>query len=126
MTRVRIQTFEGTGATGEIWFRDTASAVGGAYGTAGALGGLATFGQTTATFSSGADSVTVTVADAAVTATSNIIPTIAMGTRDLDEMEMAPVVVAVGTITPSVGFTIIAVSLDGDAVGDYLINYVRD
>lgn len=123
MTRVRIQTFEETGATGEVWIRDTVSVNGGAYG---ASGGGATFGQTTATFSGGADSVTVTVVDAAVTATSNIIPTIAMGTRDLDEMEMAPVVVAVGTITPSVGFTIIAVSLDGDAVGDYLINYVRD
>ena len=121
MTRVRVQTFEETGATGEVWIRDTASAVGGAYG---AVGG--TFAQTTATFAGGADSVTVTVVDAGVTATSNIIPTIAMGTRDLDEMEMAPVVVAVGTITPSVGFTIIAVSLDGDAVGDYLINYVRD
>jgi hypothetical protein len=49
-----------------------------------------------------------------------------MGTRDADEMEMAPVVVAVGTITAGVGFDIIVVSLDGDAVGDYLVNYTRD
>ena len=39
MTRVRVQTFEETGATGEVWIRDTASAVGGAYGPAGG-GGL--------------------------------------------------------------------------------------
>jgi hypothetical protein len=84
------------------------------------------FGQTTATFSGGAHSVTVVVADAGVSAGSNIVPTVAMGTRDLDEMEMAPVVVAIGTITAGVGFTLIAVSLDGDAEGAYLINYTRD
>lgn len=89
-------------------------------------GGGGTFGQATATFSGGADSVTVTVVDAGVSAGSNIVPTIAMGTRDADEMEMAPVVVAVGTVTAGVGFTLIVVSLDGDAVGDYLVNYTRD
>ena len=89
-------------------------------------GGGGTFGQATATFSGGADAVTITVADAGVSAGSNIIPTIAMGARDADEMEMAPVVVAVGSITASVGFTLIVVSLDGDADGDYLVNYTRD
>ena len=89
-------------------------------------GGGGTFGQTTATFSGGADSVTVTVADAGVSAGSNIVPTIAMGTRDADEMEMAPVVVAVGTVTAGVGFDLIVVSLDGDADGAYLVNYTRD
>ena len=120
--RVKIQSVEETGTTGQVWIRDTGSADGGAYG--GAI--PRRFSQVTATFTGAEDSVTITVSDTSVLATSNIIPTIAMGTRDLDEMEMAPVVVAVGTITPSVGFTIIAVSLDGDAVGDYLINYVRD
>ena len=38
MTRVRLQTFEETGATGEVWIRDTASATGGAYGAAGGGG----------------------------------------------------------------------------------------
>ena len=94
--------------------------------TAGGGGGGGTFGQATATFTGGADSVTVTVADAGVSAGSNIIPTIAMGTRDADEMEMAPVVVAVGTVAAGVGFTLIVVSLDGDADGDYLVNYTRD
>jgi hypothetical protein len=83
------------------------------------------FGQATATFTAGS-SVTVTVVDAGVSAGSRIVPTIAMGTRDADEMEMAPVVVAVGTITAGVGFDLIVVSLDGDAVGDYLVNYTRD
>jgi len=166
MTRVRVQTFEEAGATGEVWIRDTASVNGGAYGavpggtadflgTTGAdvdvgssappsagqvltatsattatwqtpSGGGGTFGQATATFTAGADSVTVTVVDAGVGAGSNIIPTIALGARDADEMEMAPVVCAVGTITAGVGFNLIAVSLDGDADGDYLINYTRD
>lgn len=94
--------------------------------TAGGGGGGGTFGQTTATFSGGSDSVTVTVVDAGVSAGSNIVPSIAMGTRDADEMEMAPVVVAVGAVTAGVGFTIIVVSLDGDADGDYLVNYTRD
>lgn len=84
------------------------------------------FGQTTATFSSGADSVTVTVSDAGVSAGSRIVPTVSMGSRDADEMEMAPVVVAVGSITAGVGFTLIAVSLDGDAEGTYTLNYTRD
>jgi len=84
-----------------------------------------TSGQVSATFTGGADSVTVTVADAGVTALSRIVPAVMMGTRDADEMEMAPVAVAVGDITPGVGFSLIAVSLDGDADGVYLINYSR-
>ena len=83
-------------------------------------------GQTTATFSGGADSVTVTVSDTGVSAGSRIVPTVALVGRDADEMEMAPVVVAVGSITAGVGFTLIAVSLDGDAEGTYTINYTRD
>ncbi len=83
-------------------------------------------GTATATFSGGADSVTVTVADAGVSAGSKIVPSIAMGSRDGDEFEMAPVAVAVGSITAGVGFTLIAVSLDGDAEGAYQINYTRD
>jgi hypothetical protein len=84
------------------------------------------YGTATATFSNGADSVTVTVVDAGVSAGSKIVPSIAMGSRDADEMEMAPVAVAVGSITAGVGFTLIAVSLDGDAEGAYQINYTRD
>lgn len=84
------------------------------------------YGQTTATFSGGTDSVTVTVVDAGVSAGSRIVPSVSMGTRDADEFEMAPVVVAVGSITAGVGFTLIAVSLDGDAEGTYTLNYTRD
>jgi hypothetical protein len=87
----------------------------------------AVFGQTTATFSAGADAVTVTVVDAGVSAGSNIIPTVGTApSRDADEMEMAPVVVSVASISAGVGFTLLVVSLDGDADGDYLINYTRD
>jgi hypothetical protein len=90
-------------------------------------GGGGTFGQATATFSGGADAVTVTVVDAGVSAGSNIIPTVGTApSRDADEMEMAPVVVSVASISAGVGFTLLVVSLDGDADGDYLINYTRD
>jgi hypothetical protein len=92
----------------------------------GGGGGGGTFGQATATFSGGADSVTVTVSDTGVTSGSNIVASIDMGARDIDEMEMAPVVVSVGNVVAGVGFDIIAVSLDGDADGAYLINYTRD
>ena len=83
-----------------------------------------TFGSATATFSGGADSVTVTVVDGGVTAGSTIIPSVSMGTRDPDEFEMAPVAVAVGTITAGVGFTLVVTSLDGDAEGDYKITFI--
>lgn len=90
-------------------------------------GGGGTFGQATATFSGGADAVTVTVVDAGVSAGSNIIPSVGTSAgRDADEMEMAPIVVSVASITAGVGFDLIVVSLDGDADGDYLINYTRD
>lgn len=86
-----------------------------------------TFGQATATFSGGADSVTVSVADAGVSAGSNIVPTMATAPgRDADEFEMAPVAVTVASVTAGVGFTLLVVSLDGDADGDYLVNYTRD
>lgn len=92
---------------------------------AGGGGGGGTFGQTTATFSGGADSVTVSVSDTGVTGTSKIVATVSLVSRDVDEMEMAPVAVAVGTITAGVGFDLICVSLDGDAEGTYTINYTR-
>lgn len=95
------------------------------WGPAGGGGGGGTFGQTTATFSGGADSVTVSVSDTGVTGTSKIVATVSLVSRDVDEMEMAPVVVAVGTITAGVGFDLICVSLDGDAEGTYTINYTR-
>ena len=89
-------------------------------------GGSGTFGSAVATFSGGADSVTVTVVDAGVSAGSNIIPTVEMVGRDADEFEMAPVMVCVASKTAGVGFTLLVVSLDGDAEGAYTINYTRD
>lgn len=95
--------------------------------SSGTIPSAPVFGQTTATFSGGADAVTVTVVDAGVSAGSNIIPTVGTApSRDADEMEMAPIVVSVASISAGVGFTLLVVSLDGDADGDYLINYTRD
>lgn len=125
------------GATGVVVL--TAADVGAdASGTAGATMGEhvadpdphtqyhRTFGSATATFTGGADSVVVTVVDGGITAGSIIIPSVSMGTRDPDEFEMAPVAVAVGTITAGVGFTLVVTSLDGDAEGAYKINFITD
>ena len=90
-------------------------------------GGGGTFGQTTATFTVNTDSVTVTVVDAGVSAGSNIVASVATAPgRDADEMERAPIVVSVASVTAGVGFDLLVVSLDGDADGAYLINYTRD
>jgi hypothetical protein len=101
------------------------SIVGGQISSTG--GSSSTYGQVTASFSRSVHSITSFISDAGVSLSSNIITTIALSSsRDLDEMELAPVVVAVGGITAGVGFNIIAVSLDGDADGTYLINYTRN
>lgn len=71
-------------------------------------------------------SIIVNVADPLVTATTNVLPFVRPGPgRDLDEMEMAPVIVAAGDVVAGVGFTLIAVSLDATADGIYTVNYLR-
>lgn len=80
-------------------------------------------GQATATFVRGFHSVSIQVADAAVTANARITATVGTGTRAADELELSPLVVGVGPVTAGVGFTLIVVSLDGAALGDYLVNY---
>jgi archaellin len=90
-------------------------------------GGGGTFGTANVTFSRSVHSVTTTILDAGVAALSNILVSIGIpSTRDIDEMEMAPVIAAVGTIVPGVSFDVIAVSIDGDADGIYNIKYTRD
>lgn len=90
-------------------------------------GGGGTFGTLNVTFSRSVHSVTTTVLDAGVAALSNIVVSVGVpSTRDIDEMEMAPVVAAVGTIVPGVSFDVIAVSLDGDAEGIYNLKYTRN
>lgn len=123
--RTRLQPIEE--ATAPTTAGDTLQWNGSAYVWAPAGGGGGgTFGQTTAVFSGGADSVTVSVSDTGVTAASKIVASVSLVGRDADEMELAPVVVAVGTITAGVGFTLICASLDGDAEGTYTVNYTRN
>lgn len=90
-------------------------------------GGGGTYGTLNVTFTRSVHSITATVLDAGVAALSNIVVSIGVpSTRDIDEMELAPVVAAVGTIVPGVSFDVIAVSIDGDADGIYNLNYTRD
>lgn len=126
MTRVRIQTFEDDGTTGQVFIRDTSSANGGAWGAAGGGGG-GTFGSATATFTVGLDSVTVSVVDAGVSAGSNIVLSVGTATgREPDEYAFAPVFPVVASVTAGVGFDILVTCPDADADGAYLINYTRD
>ena len=93
----------------------------------GGGGGGGTFGTANVTFSANNHSVIANIADTGVSGSSNIVLSVSIpSARDLDEMEMAPVVAAVGTITAGVGFDIIAVSIDGDAEGTYSIKYTRN
>jgi hypothetical protein len=93
---------------------------------AAASGGGGTYGQATATFTVGLDSITISVVDAAVTVGSRIVASIGTSPgRDPDEFERAPVIPYVASITAGVGFDIIVVS-DGDSDGACLINYTRD
>jgi len=127
MTRVRIQTFEDDGTTGQVFIRDTSSPNGGAWGAGGGGGGGGTFGQATATFTVGLDSVTISVVDAGVSAGSNIV--LSVGTapgREADEYAFAPVHPVVANVTAGVGFDILVTCPDADADGAYLINYTRD
>jgi len=72
-------------------------------------------------------SITTTVLDAGVLVGSNIVVSVGIpASRDLDELEMAPCVAAVGTIVPGVSFQVIAVSIDGDAEGIYVLKYTRN
>jgi hypothetical protein len=126
MTRVRIQTFEDDGTTGQVFIRDTASPNGGAWGASGGGGG-GTYGSATATFTVGLDSVTVSVVDAGVSAGSDIV--LSIGTapgREPDEFVFAPVHAIVASKTAGVGFDILVTCPDADADGAYLINYTRD
>lgn len=95
-------------------------------GSGGATaGGSGVSGQDTVTFTAGVDSVALAVVDTGVAADSIILCSVATGARDSDELELAPITVGVGTITPGAGYTLIAVSLDGDAEGTFTINYQR-
>lgn len=89
-------------------------------------GGGGAFGQATATFTGNQSAITVNVSDVGVGVASNIVVSVDMGARFIDEFEMAPVIPVVGNVVPGVGFDILVVCPGRDAVGAYLINYTRD
>lgn len=105
----------------------TVDATGRITAAANGAGGGGTFGQATATFTVGLDSVTISVVDAGVSAGSNIVLSVGTATgRDPDEYTFAPVFPVVASMTAGVGFDILVTCPDADADGAYLINYTRD
>jgi hypothetical protein len=97
---------------------------------AGGGGGGGTFLQGTVDFGTASptpSAVTATIADAGVGAASIIIASVVPGTgRDMDEMELGPVVVSIGNIVAGVSFDVIAVADDETAHGQYIVNYTRN
>ena len=105
----------------------TVDATGRITAAANGAGGGGTFGQSTATFTIGLDSVTISVVDAGVSAGSNIVLSVGTATgREPDEYAFAPVFPVVASMTAGVGFDILVTCPDADADGAYLINYTRD
>ena len=91
--------------------------------------GQGIFGQVSVDFDSEllADSITVSVTDAGVSASSKFCLTMKVGSgRDDDEMEMEDFTLGVSNIVPGVGFDINVVNGNsGGAEGLYFINYAR-
>lgn len=97
--------------------------------TISAAAGIGLSGITVLDFGSGStkvDAVGVTVLDPGVTLISVfLLSAYPRVTRELDEMELGPVVVGAGTIVAGVSFNLLLVSVDGDAEGQYTISYAR-
>jgi hypothetical protein len=94
---------------------------------AGGGGGGGFFGQDVLIFSNH-NVATITVSDTGVTSSSIIVPSIggAHSSRDADEVEFLSVSLSVANIVNGVGFDIVAVCADGDAEGEFLVNYTRN
>lgn len=72
------------------------------------------------------EAVTATIADNGVTAASKINVSVAPAAgRDMDEMELGPVIAGWGNVVPGVSFDVIVVADDGTAHGAYTVNAVR-
>lgn len=121
MTRVRVQTFEETGTTGQVFIRDTASPTGGAWGASGGGGGGVTITATTIDVPFGRHEQTVTVIDAACTGASKVVVNWG-ATLVTDENQPS-----MGNVTfsavPTAGSFDVTVSSDEPVGGAYKILY---
>lgn len=121
MTRVRVQTFEDDGATGQVFIRDTANPNGGAWGASGGGGGGGN--STTVAVNFGASftdkAQTVVTGQAWVTATSEIVvsPLVPTGV-DPDEMRLLDFRCYISDRVVGVGFTLTVYS-EPEAKGSY-------
>ena len=121
MTRVRVQTFEETGTTGQVFIRDTASPTGGAWGASGGGGGGATITAATIDVPFGRHERTVTIVDVSCTATSKVL--VGWGaTLPTDENQPSMGRVDFSAV-PAAGSLDVTVSSDEAVGGAYKILY---
>lgn len=118
---VQRLNFTGAGVTATVSGDEATITIAGGGGGGTFLGATVDFGA------GGIGSVSATIADAGVAADSKIVVSArpAAG-RDVDEMEMGPVILGYGNIVPGVSFDVLAVSLDGDATGQYTVDCTRN
>lgn len=115
MTRVRVQTFEESGITGQVWIRDTASPDGGAYGSGGGGGG-ASVKAATISVPFGLQAQTVNVVDALCTAASKVL--VGWGAAvPTDENEPSAGAVTFSAVPLSGSFDVTVSSDNAESVG---------
>ena len=126
MTKVKLENFLSSGSVGQFFRRDPANAKGGEWRDDQFPDENG--GQVTAAFGTGAANVTVSVTDLGIRDTSIVFASVGVpSSRAQDELELEPMVVNRGAVTPSGGFDVIVspVNPDSRLTGDYTVHWTR-
>lgn len=124
--KVKLENFLRSGSVGQFFRRDPSTPTGGAW-IDGPFPGEAA-GQASITFSTPANSKTVSVVDTGVIATSAVTAMVGVPTtRSADELEVEPMCVDVGPITPGGGFDLVVSCRSQVALaeGAFLVHWSR-
>lgn len=104
--KIALEAFLRGGSVGQYFRRDPANPKGGAWSDNAFPGESG--GQATCTFSTPANSKTISVVDPGCTDTSVVTAMVGVPTsRSADELEMTPMDVNVGPLTPNGGFDLV-------------------
>ena len=128
MTDVKWTRLQHQGTADQVLQRQPASVDGAKWTSVAEFFGVKQEAVNFGTPPTNAASVTVAVSDGQVLASSVILVSIAVGVgRDSDELEMDPVIVGIGKITPGSGYDVIVSPANPGSVptGAYLLNHAR-